>query len=730
MKRGRGRQQRRKNHKKKKFEVQPDVEERQGALPSKLLGEYKKESESESSEDEDNYYNQVLNLVASNKDDQSELESELDESRLEEEEEALYDGSDSSSQSDEVDSDDDLLEGEPDEADPRVEEGEEFDELESNSSEAEDINNSNSGDASIQCLFRSHLEHNLPENLATVGVLRENYENEQRKWPQLGQINITIAKESFLAEANPNYAFDLDIKSTRKHPLRVLPQKPVKNVSELNVKPQILKHCGNLNKLQLELFTLFNQYLDLHYPERSNENGEDIRFTYCFHALNHLLKSRSTVLHHNEKLKKGNYLDVPDSFRDQGLVRPKVLIVLPFKESALRTVKIVSDILLGGDTGGSVINKKRFLDEFGEDGEGKNLKKNIHKPEDYQETFKGNTDDSFRIGMAITKKSLKLYTNFYNSDLIIASPLGLRMIIGAEGEKDRDFDFLTSVELLIIDQCDVLLMQNWEHVLHLFSHLHLQPQDTHGTDLSRVRMYVLDGLAKYYRQTLVFSSMVRPEINALTNKHCFNYFGKGFVFNKIDSGTVGQVVVQLPQAFHRIEASSPQNATEARFQYFIEKIVPQFRNSSMKHTLIFVPSYFDYVKLRNYFKKEEVNFTQICEYTEDGKTAKARDMFFHGKRHLMLYTGRCHFYKRFRIKGVRHIVFYELPIQPHFYSEICNLTSDLYQGKKSSRSEHKTCTILYSKFDVLSLANTVGSDRARQMIASDKKVHMLVTSDL
>jgi len=115
MKRGRGRQQRRKNHKKKKFEVQPDVEERQGALPSKLLGEYKKESESESSEDEDNYYNQVLNLVASNKDDQSELESELDESRLEEEEEALYDGSDSSSQSDEVDSDDDLLEGEPDE---------------------------------------------------------------------------------------------------------------------------------------------------------------------------------------------------------------------------------------------------------------------------------------------------------------------------------------------------------------------------------------------------------------------------------------------------------------------------------------------------------------------------------------------------------------------------------------------------------------------------------------
>ena len=52
-----------------------------------------------------------------------------------------------------------------------------------------------------------------------------------------------------------------------------------------------------------------------------------------------------------------------------------------------------------------------------------------------------------------------MYADFYSSDILIASPLGLRLIIGAEGESNRDYDFLASIELLVIDQADVFFMQ-------------------------------------------------------------------------------------------------------------------------------------------------------------------------------------------------------------------------------------------------------------------------------
>jgi U3 small nucleolar RNA-associated protein 25 len=66
----------------------------------------------------------------------------------------------------------------------------------------------------------------------------------------------------------------------------------------------------------------------------------------------------------------------------------------------------------------------------------------------------GNIDDSFRIGVSLGKKAIKLYTAFENSDVIISSPLGLQMLMGGEEQetKKRELDFLSSIEILILDK--------------------------------------------------------------------------------------------------------------------------------------------------------------------------------------------------------------------------------------------------------------------------------------
>ena len=75
----------------------------------------------------------------------------------------------------------------------------------------------------------------------------------------------------------------------------------------------------------------------------------------------------------------------------------QVLIVVPFREAALRVVQLFIS-LLEGDSKKKIIvsNKKRFNGEYGSNPEER--PPNLKRPEDYEAVFVGNIDDHFRIG--------------------------------------------------------------------------------------------------------------------------------------------------------------------------------------------------------------------------------------------------------------------------------------------------------------------------------------------
>ncbi|KAJ1964737.1 rRNA-binding ribosome biosynthesis protein utp25 [Dispira parvispora] len=495
------------------------------------------------------------------------------------------------------------------------------------------------------------------------------------------------------------------------------------------------------HRLDDQLFRLLNHYQDILYVNRNHTNALRIRRAYVLHVLNHVLKARSKVVNHNTKLiqARNEGKDLGD-LRDQGFTRPKVLIIVPFRNAALEVVNLL--LRLSGTS--QQAHKKRFVASYSIPSQEDVIDPN--KPDDYTATFRGNTDDYFRMGIQVTRQSVQLFSSFYNSDIIVASPLGLRLALGAPGAKDSDNDYLSSIEMVIIDQCDAILMQNWDHLEHILKQLNAMPKEAHGCDFSRVKRWFLDGQAKYLRQTLVFSDYLTPELNSLFNNHCLNVAGKLRIKPTYDGAITG-VITKVPQVFNRIECPSHTEAEDARFSHFTQVTLPALENSALMttgHILIYIPSYFDYVRLRNFFHDQRYKFATICEYSSTQDVTRARTAFFQGQVDFLLYTERFHYFRRYRIRGIQHLIFYGLPDHAHYYPELINFMplSMVVQTKSASRDsvvkqtrlalaaatkglfdgEEWTCTVLFTKFDQLKLERVVGTSLSKKMVIGTKSM--------
>ncbi|GAA6036049.1 hypothetical protein JCM8097_006587 [Rhodosporidiobolus ruineniae] len=515
-----------------------------------------------------------------------------------------------------------------------------------------------------------------------------------------------------------------------EEPLAVYNSKLVEKLQSINDKE------GRSSSTPLSWLRLLSSYQDVYYPKLElGDEHDEIRQAASLHAMNHVLKTRARILKNNEHLARLTTNPSSTSFRntqDQSFTRPKVLILCPFRHSALQWVQHLVTFLPPSVT--AVDQFPRFVSEYSlPEGAVDKLAENPDNyPKDHVETFRGNIDDSFRVGIKVTRKAARVFAAFYDADVIVASPLGLRTSI----EKDGDADFLSSIEMVVVDQMDVMTMQNWEHVQFVMNRLNLMPDSDHGCDFSRVKPWYLDGKAAHLRQSILLSRLETPELRSLFSHSLLNRAGKVKALATYD-GVLDKVPRGVRQVWTRFESADVASEEDKRFEWFTQKTLPTLLRSAVAstQTLLLVPSYFDFLRLKRHFSTAtnlppDFSFAAISEYTDTPDVSRARGALYQGKVSWLIVTERFHFYKRYRLRGAKTFVFYAPPQHPSYYPELLSFpfvppsslstpsAADFAaSGLEGDVDESElSAQVLFSKWDLMRLERIVGTADARRMV--------------
>ena len=215
---------------------------------------------------------------------------------------------------------------------------------------------------------------------------------------------------------------------------------------------------------------------------------------------------------------------------------------------------------------------------------------------------------------------MTLYSDFDDSDIIVASPLGLATYLQSGGISDKTMagaadgggekkkkpsakeraravasaaDCLSSLEIVVVDRADALLMQNWAHVASLLgSSINNLPRSPPVCDVMRVREAHLSGLSRKTRQLIVLSSFTSPAVVAAWSGAAASVAGRARLVARRGGAALEAAPAPVQLSFERVRpaaaaaaaASAPSASAstsaatvdaEARFAHFASVAWPR-----------------------------------------------------------------------------------------------------------------------------------------------------------
>ena len=108
----------------------------------------------------------------------------------------------------------------------------------------------------------------------------------------------------------------------------------------------------------------------------------------------------------------------------------------------------------------------------------------------------------------------------------------------------------------------------------------------------------------------------------------------------------------------------------ARYTLFTKTLWKDiYEDNTSGYTVLLVPNYFDYVKLKAYFKSRNAQVAMISEYTEKRECQRQRTAYELKEVPVLMITERALVFQKIRVRFARNVVLYNLPESPDIIDE-------------------------------------------------------------
>lgn len=462
------------------------------------------------------------------------------------------------------------------------------------------------------------------------------------------------------------------------------------------------------------------------------------------YALSHILKKAQVVDRNNRRLKKKPHLllgERGDEFRDQGPNRPRIYVLAPFRANAYEIIRNWLSLLNMDPE--QVSNYDKFDEEYKDQHVRNEHAKNWEPWR--RELFKGHYDDpnydDFVLGISFNFGGRKMRIQFPKTaqalcavDVIIASPLALSRISASDhkairlatsasieknGQQEDEIpmvmDFLSGIELLIVDRFDALAMQNSENCRDLLNAVNSPAVATISADINRIEeKFFSSETARAARQTVIISGSITLNSSDLN----LNLRSDPILVESARSGSslnraLKQKIKQ--QFFIRVPLSV------TLLEYFKENFWKEVGNE-IKHLVIVVANTQDWTPLQEFFTDEGIVDCFLSDIALSDIAGKRRKQIKHilrafreGDIRTIVVSERLLWYQRIRITGAKHALFLGCPTTDSIYADIL---ADMVDPLRC------TSTCLFTANDKAAIERVVGTANLNKLISDEPPSEM------